>query len=182
MNASWQIGPRLVIGISLALLLSSCAMPADPSRMNASATAVGGDFPAALHQAMCVRAVTGGEETNPLWASKLSNQDFTIALSTSMNSAGLAAPSGSCKYPVDVNLLGLSQPSAGFAMEVTLHANYKVYDGAGQPVMLETITAPYTAAFSEAFAGYVRLQRANEGAVRTSIAMFFDKLRAVKPS
>ena len=38
-----------------------------------------------------------------------------------------------------------------------------------------------TAKFSDAFAGVERLRLANEGSIRTSISMFFDKLRDSTP-
>jgi hypothetical protein len=160
--------------------LSGCATPADPSKMSVQQGTADTNFPPALHQAMCVRTVTGGEETNPMWMSKVSSQDFQTALAASMDSAGLSAGSGTCKYPVDVNLLGLSQPSMGFDMTVTAHVNYKVYDTAGKPVLLETLNSGFTATVGDAFAGVTRLRLANEGAVRTSISMFFDKLKAAK--
>lgn len=160
--------------------LGGCATPADPSHMSVAPASADTNFPPALHQTMCVRTVAGGEETNPMWLSKVSSKDFQTALTTSMDSAGLSAASGPCKYPVDVNLLGLSQPSMGFDMTVTAHVNYKVYDTAGNPVLLETLNSAYTATVSDAFVAVTRLRLANEGAVRTSISEFFDKLKAAK--
>jgi len=147
--------------------------------MTVRPTPAEGNFPDALQHAMCVRTVAGGEDTNPLWVSKVGNNDFHSALAGSMDAAALTTSSAACKYPVDVNLLGLSQPSFGLDMEVTSHVNYKVYDTANQPILLETISASYTAAFSEAFVGVVRAQRANEGSVRANISQFLDKLRAI---
>ncbi|WP_157572641.1 hypothetical protein [Nevskia soli] len=171
---------RLGLGVCMLACagLSGCATPADPSHMAVAAASADTNFPPALHQAMCIRTVSGGEDTNPLWLSKVSNKDFQTALITSMDSAGLSAASGSCKYPVDVNLLGLSQPSIGLDMKVTVHVNYKVYDTAGNPVLLETLNSAYTATVSDAFVAVTRLRLANEGAVRTSISDFFDKLKA----
>jgi hypothetical protein len=160
--------------------LSGCATPADPSQMSVATAPADSNFPPPLHQAMCVRTVSGGEDTNPMWLSKVSNADFQTALGNSLDSAGLSAATGSCKYPVDVNLLGLSQPSIGFDMTVTAHVNYKVYDAAGKPVMLETLNSAYTATVSDAFVGVTRLRLANEGAMRTSISDFFAKLKAGK--
>ena len=80
---------------------------------------------------------------------------------------------------MDTNILGLSQPAAGFAMTVTSHINYKVYDPSGAPLLLQTVSAEYTAQFSEASAGFERLKRANEGSIRNSISQFLDKLRTV---
>src|ERR1700734_324056 len=101
---------------ALALLagLSACASAADPGAMTVAApqaTAAAAPFPAPLLHAMCVRDVTGGEETNPLWVSKVDNNGFKAALSSSLDSAGLSAGSGTCAYPIDVHLLGLSQPA-----------------------------------------------------------------------
>ena len=171
---------RLAISGTLLALLAACAQPADPTRMTvAPATGADMGYPAQFSGTMCVRSVTGGEDTNPLWVSKLGNTEFSTALSGSMTAAGLIGTP--CAYPVDVNLLGLSQPAIGFDLTVTAHANYKVYDKNAQPVLLETITAPYTAGFSESPIAVIRLQRANEGAVRESIRQFLNKLRGVKP-
>ena len=172
---------RTVVALGMLVWLSGCAQPTDPKNMVAAPPpANAADFPAPLHHAMCARNVTGGEETNPLWISKVNNQDFHTALAASLDAAGLAGPPTGCTYPIDANLLGLSQPSAGFDMEVTSHVNYKVYDAAGQPVLLETINAPYTATVSDAFVGVERLKLANEGSIRASISQFLDKLRAAK--
>jgi hypothetical protein len=165
--------------------LAACASAADPTAMTVIAP-VGADaakpFPQPLLGAMCVRNVTGGEKTNPLWVSKVDNAGFSTALTASLTGNGLnAAATDSCHFPIDVNLLGLSQPGMGFDMTVTSHVNYKVYDSAGQPFLLETIDAPYTAKFSEAFVGVERLKKANEGAIRQSISTFFVKLRDTTP-
>ena len=110
--------------------LSGCASSADPKAMAITPQASEKAFPDRLQHAMCVRNVTGGEKTNALWVSKVDNDGFKSALSTSLDSTGLSAPGGNCPYPIDVNLLGLSQPAAGFDLTVTSDVNYKVYDSA----------------------------------------------------
>jgi hypothetical protein len=176
-----KIGMRLA-ALTLVAGLAACATAADPGAMTVMAPqAAAAPFPMPLQHAMCVREVSGGEETNPLWVSKVDDNGFKTALTSSLDSAGLSAGSGTCAYPVDVHLLGLSQPAVGFDMTVTSHVNYKVYDASGQPFVLETIDAPYTATMSDAFVGMERLKLANEGAIRTSIQMFFDKLRGSHP-
>jgi hypothetical protein len=65
-------------------------------------------------------------------------------------------------------------------MEVTSHVNYKVFDAAAQPILLETISAPFTATFSDSPIGFVRIKRANEGSIRASISQFLEKLRGIK--
>lgn len=177
-----KIGMRLA-ALSLIAGLAACATAADPGAMTVMApqTAAATPFPIPLQHAMCVREVTGGEETNPLWVSKVDDNGFKAALTASLDGAGLSAGSGTCGYPIDVHLLGLSQPVMGFDLTVTSHVNYKVYDASGQPFVLETIDAPYTATVSDAFVAVERLKKANEGSIRTSIQMFFDKLRDSHP-
>jgi hypothetical protein len=174
-------GIGLALAFGMALALGGCATPADPKAMVISSEPAAKPFPAKLQHAMCVRAVTGGEATNPLWVSKVDDAGFHTALANSLDGAGLTATADGCHYPVDVNLLGLSQPSVGFDMTVTSHVNYKVYDAGGQPVLLETINAPFTATMGDSVIGIVRLKMANEGSIRASIQQFFDKLRVLDP-
>jgi len=174
---------KILLAVGLLAGLGACASNADPGAMTVTtgtaAAAAATPFPPKFQHAMCVRNVTGGEETNPMWTSKVNDAGFRTALDGSLSGAGLSSSSaGNCSYPIDANLLGLSQPIAGFNMTVTSHVNYKVYDSSGQPVVLATIDAPYTAKMGDAFMGTKRLQLANEGSIRESIKQFFDKLRS----
>jgi len=176
-SRTWNTGLSFAAVAIAAIGLSGCATAAKPEAMVAKMQPTDRPFPQFLSHAMCVRNVTGGEKTNPLWVSKVDNDGFRSALGTSLDSAGLVAPTNACAYPIDVNLLGLSQPGIGFDMTVTSHVNYKVYDPKAQPLVLETIDSPFTATVSDAFVGVERIRLANEGAIRLSIQMFFDKLR-----
>src|SRR5258706_3164558 len=173
----------ILLATGLLAGVAACASNADPTAMTVTAgpAATAVPFPQKFQHSMCVRAVTGGEETNPMWASKVNDAGFKTALDGSLNGAGLSAGASGCVYPIDANLLGLSQPSIGFDMTVTSHVNYKVYDGSGQPVVLATVDAPFTAKVSDAFIGVQRLQMANEGSIRESIKQCFDKLRTASP-
>lgn len=173
---------KLAVAAVLLVGLAGCASPADPKEMIVPApAATAKPFPAALQHAMCVRKITGGESTNPMWASKVDNDGFKAALSSSLDVVGLSVKDAKCAFPIDANLLGLAQPIAGFDITVTAHVNYKVYQGDGEPLLLTTLDTPYTANFSDALIGVKRLQKANEGAIRTSIGAFLDKLRDVTP-
>ena len=173
-------GAKKLVALSALILLAglgACASPANPAAMTVNAQDADRPFPQPFQRAMCVRNITGGEATNPLWVSKVDNAGFQSALSSSLGNMGLAAPGGDCAFPIDANLLGLAQPSIGFDFTVTSHVNYKVYDRAGQPVLLETVDAPFTATMSDSLVAFERLRIANEGAIRTSIQQFFNRLR-----
>jgi hypothetical protein len=172
---------RALAAIGALAGLSACASAADPGAMTVAAQTAERPFPQALQHAMCIRSVTGGEATNPLWVSKVDDNGFRSALSGSLDASGLAAPESGCTYHIDANLLGLSQPTLGLDLTVTSHVNYKVYDPSGQPLLLATVDAPYTAKFSDAFVAAERLKHPNEGAIRTSIEQFLDKLRDSTP-
>ncbi len=173
---------RLAMAAIAAAALSGCATAAKPEAMVVASKPADKPFPQPFSHAMCIRTVTGGEKTNPLWTSKVDNDGFRSALATSLDTAGLKSADSGCAYPIDVNLLGLSQPIMGFDMTVTSHVNYKVYDSKAQPILLETLDTPFTATMSDAFVGVERLRLANEGAIRLSIQTFFDKLRDVNPA
>lgn len=174
---------RLFLAGLAALALSACAEPAKVENMVVSAPAPAPAADPSIEGALCITKVTGGEETNPMWTSEVDDASFRAALEGSLRSNGLAVPStDGCRYGIEANLLGLAQPIAGFDMEVTSHVNYTVLERpSGSPYFLTTITAPYTATVSDAFAGITRLRLANEGSIRTNIETFIGELKANKP-
>ncbi|MEM8793011.1 MAG: hypothetical protein AAGE80_15435 [Pseudomonadota bacterium] len=119
--------------------------------------------------------VSGGEETNPLWKSEVSNEAFRTALNQSLAVTAILAPQDG-PLQVDANLLELDQPFGGFNLTVTTTARYTVANQAGDVVFEETIVTPHTAEFSEAFLGAERLRLANEGSVKKNISRFIEML------
>ncbi|MCW3475081.1 hypothetical protein [Limobrevibacterium gyesilva] len=170
-----------VLALGGLALLAACATPAEPGRMTLTPAQDAKPFAPQLATAMCVRDVTGGSTTNPLWVSQVGNDEFKEALQSTLRNYGVLADANPCRYPIDVNLLGLSQPIMGFDAEVTSHVNYKVMNPANEPLLLETISASYTANFSEHPIGVVRLKRANEGSIRENITKFLQRLRETPP-
>lgn len=171
---------RIVAVVATALALAACARPADPKGMTMPRPGDEGAYPASLAKALCVRTVAGGKETNPVWRSQVGNEDFAKALRDSLENAGLLAGESGCRYTIDADLLGLDQPGPSANKEVTAFVNYKVWDKANNPALLETVKAPYTARFGDALLGAERLKLANEGAVRKNIGLFMDKLKTLK--
>jgi len=137
-----------------------------------------------MREAIAVRDVTGGKETNPMWVSSVSSSDFERALEFSLKDAGLLSPNKQAgKYVLVAHLSQLDQPFAGASMTVTATVRYTLIDRATNKDVLEkTLATPYTAAWNDAFMGSERLKLANEGAVRANIQQLIDALAALKVS
>ena len=83
--------------VVLALLgLGACASASRPEAMTLSATPglIAGAGDVGYHSVTSV-TVAGGSETNPLWVSSVSNDDFRTALEASLDAAGYLGTSGS---------------------------------------------------------------------------------------
>lgn len=166
-------------------MLSACATPARVEQMRvdtpeAVRQAIAGS---AMKEAVSIKEVSGGKETNPLWVSNISNEDFRRALEDSLRSAGLLAPTAQGgRYLLTVNLLSLAQPMFGADMTVTASVLYTLVDSrSGKEVWVRTITLPYTAAFGDSILGVERLKLANEGAARVNIRKLVELLAEFKP-
>lgn len=128
-----------------------------------------------------VFSVDGGEKTNPLWTSEISNEAFKEAVKLSLSNQGLLSENG--EYQLKVKLLQVDQPLFGLDLEVTTNVNYVLTDTKTNKVVLnEVIVAPYTATMGDAFVAIKRLRLANEGSGRSNIEGFLKKLSALNIS
>ncbi|MDA0807746.1 MAG: hypothetical protein O2983_11850 [Planctomycetota bacterium] len=129
-------------------------------------------------------AVSGGKETNPLWTSQISSQNFEQALSRAVQESTVfsdAVPAGQGNYRLDVALGNTEQPMVGLAMTVGMTSHWKLSRTSDQAVVWQdTIHASYKAAFTEHLVGYERLRKANEGAARESIREGLKRLSNVQ--
>jgi len=176
-KANWLLRAFAVCG--LAVILSGCATGA---RTGAMTVPVGGDLivpdNSPLHNAFRVGTVDGGSDTNPLWKSNVSDENFRQALEQSLSLQAMIAPERG-RYTVNAKLIELDQPIIGFDMTVTAKVRYTVMMGDAPGAKFdETIETPYTANFSDAFLGVERLRLANEGAIQANIKAFIEKLVA----
>jgi hypothetical protein len=131
---------------------------------------------APIKNAIHVGAVTGGEDTNPLWSSQVSNANFKAALEDSLALAVLKGDDHA-PYVLNAKLVELHQPFAGFDMTVTSTVEYMLTPaGQSKPTLTEKVVTPYTAAFGDAFLGAERLRVANEGAMRENIKEIIARL------
>jgi hypothetical protein len=168
---------RIYLVLSCLFLFAACASPTrvgqmasldDPNVHVAKASS--------LKKAIIITEVTGGQETNPMWTSQVSNPDFQRALEHSLlKFEYISLDQG--KYSLTVTLLSLDQPFFGVDFEVKTSVRYILKKIQTNEVVLDqTISSAYTASFSQSFYAVERLRIANEGSVRNNIHSFLVML------
>ena len=170
-----QMITRLSFGLVYCALLASCAAPADPTAMVPASVSISKKFNKSV-----LLGVTGGEETNKMAASAVSNQDFAAALQSTIEQHQVFSRvirSGNADYRLDVRLIELRRPMFGFNMTVTADVSWRVREVQSDRIVWQkNIKRPYTAAVSEAFVGIKRLRLANEGAIRENIKAGLEEI------
>ncbi|MEM9678091.1 MAG: hypothetical protein AAF890_08540 [Pseudomonadota bacterium] len=157
----------------LFVLLAGCASPAKREAMvpsSLSEVALNVQY----KDAISVVVVSGGKTTNPLWVSNISNEDFKASVQSALRANGYTSTSG--KYTLEVVMLSVKQPLVGTALTVTTQVAYTLKTVDGSTVFQRTITAPYTAKFSDSLLAVERLRLANEGSARENIRKFIEAL------
>jgi hypothetical protein len=165
---------RMFVVAAVAAALAGCAAPARTGAMVAAPTA---PVPAtsALHDAVQIGAINGGEKTNPMWKSEVGAPQFKDALQASLVSDGLYASGG--KYRLDASLDSVDQPWIGLDMTVKSTIHYSLVDNAaGSAVFDKSVTASYTATVGDSVIGVERLRLANEGSIKKNIETFLDQV------
>lgn len=167
----------LLIGASL-LLLAGCDTGAKMVNMtptNLSATS--------QHPYSVSTAVTGGEGTNPLAQSKISDEAFRGALEAAIRNSRVfsqVVSIGGADYHLEVVITDLHQPTLGFNMTVTLITHWKLTKGgSSQPIWQDFIATKHTATVGDSALGVARLRVANEGAARKNIEEGIRRLSAL---
>lgn len=166
----------------LALVLASlgaCASAAKPEAMSLVAATANAKPVSAGHvgyQALAVEHVQGGNETNPMWASDVSNADFQAALEASLKAFNYFVVDGAAgKYKVTASIVDVQKPLMGLDLSVTMKVRYSVMKD-GVAAFDDTISATGTATMGEAFAAVERLRFAIEKAAKANIETFLGRL------
>ncbi|MBJ7447185.1 MAG: hypothetical protein JHC81_06580 [Brevundimonas sp.] len=159
------------------LSVAACATPSRPEMMVLPATtgltASSGDLG---YRSVTTVNVSGGEDTNPLWTSQVSNEDLKTALEQSLEAAGYMGSSGP-PMTVTANMIELNQPMMGLDLSVTSRIQYQVTSN-GRVVFNDTVAATGTATMGDAFAAVERLRIANEKSIKENIKQFLTRFRA----
>ena len=165
---------RILLGVLLVSLVSGCA--ANSARMVPASFEVAKKIPGSVR----VEETVGGRETNPLWTSQISSTAFTEALTNSIAKAGLfdsVLKQGNTDYILNVTILSYDQPWVGLDFDIKMKTKWELTDAKKfTPVWSDTFETTYRAKVSDALVAAERLQKANEGAVRTNIAEGIKRL------
>lgn len=171
---------KLTIIGALFISVSGCASAAKPLNMT-----VFREKPPVLNTPLekniKVSNITGGQWTNPLWASKVDNENLKIALRESLKQADLLGKSDVSKYKLTAHLVSLKQPLMGTTLSVVATITYTLKEiASNNEIWIQTITSEGKATMGEAFFAVRRLRFANEYAVKNNIKILIDKLVALK--
>jgi hypothetical protein len=137
------------------------------------------------HDGTVAVGVTGGKNTNPLWLSQVSNEDFKQALENSLlryKVFSRVIQSSGADYRLDVTLQELKQPMVGFALTVKGKVQWRLTNTkSGKVVWQQTIDRNFTAGVGDAFVAARRLGIANEGAIRENIKAGIQEIGQLNP-
>jgi hypothetical protein len=165
---------KILLSLSFVLLITGCATPANRHAMTVPYGETIAKPSEKLKGQVFVRHVLGGEETNPLWKSKVDNATFKSALEASLDNAGYKSDSSSAKYVLDATLQDLQQPAIGLTFDVQSFVSYTVTaDGNSKSLPVNAIGS---ATFSDALLGMERMKMANERAIKENIKAMINKL------
>ena len=167
-----------VFAVGLAALLAGCASPATREGM------IPGELDAAKRHPQTVSvAVAGGQETNPLWKSQISDTSFAEALSDAITRSKVFSTVVQGKggnYQLDVTLISMTQPSFGASFTVDMEAGWSLRrTDSGATVWQASVKSKHTAKVGDAFVGTERLRLATEGAAKNNIKQGLEMISSL---
>lgn len=161
------------------VLMSGCATPATYQGMIPVTFET-----AAKHPHSVGVNVSGGQETNPMWKSQVSDSTFKQALVEAITKSQVFSQVIEGKggdYLLTVMLVSMQQPSFGASFTVKMEAGWSLTRaGTGAVVWQESVQSAHTATVGDAFVGTERLRLATEGAARNNIKQGLSKISGLK--
>ncbi|MBP9804279.1 MAG: hypothetical protein KBE22_05165 [Candidatus Accumulibacter sp.] len=172
-----------LIAVSAVLLATAlaggCATPTTSQGMTPTAIQT-----AARHDKTVSLKVSGGQETEAIGKSQISNAAYAQALTDAINNSKIFSSviqGNGGDYLLTVTIFNMDQPSFGLTFTVKMEAGWqlkRVSDGS--MVWQESIKSENTATTGDAFAAVTRLRLATEGAARKNIEQGLSRISALK--
>ncbi|MEL6977392.1 MAG: hypothetical protein AAGM38_01780 [Pseudomonadota bacterium] len=168
------LGAALLALGALGLVAAGCSSAARPTAIVApadSAAFVQDHSP--VYQSMTVGDVSGGEETTLISNSKISNEAFREALTTSMRLNGMLSEAPSDDFSVEAEILSVEQPTLQINFTTTAIVTYRVVaTSSGAELYRQTVKTESEAKFTDSIVRQERIRIATEGAMKENIAAF----------
>lgn len=164
-----KLSRTITLGLSVGaiLLFSGCASKATMENMVYKSD-THQQYNPVLKEAVTIDSISGGHITLPFYISEIGDDEFKDAVKNSLIAEKLYSDNGRYKLIIEIN--DMDHPMFGLDMKVTLDINYRLIDSKTKmEVVNKKIISSYTATFSDAAMGIVRLRLANEGSGRESI-------------
>lgn len=130
-----------------------------------------------------IKSVSGGKKTNPLWVSKISNENFEEAFKKSVLESNVFSKISSIMdddWLLEIHIISLDQPFIGVTFTVKTTIEYKLYYK-NRLVFSRNVNQSGSATMSDAFVGTKRLRLANEISARNNIKELLQSLKGVTP-
>jgi hypothetical protein len=168
-----QLWLRLLILVTV--ILAGCATPAPQKAVSLGVAETPAKPNPALIGNISIRNVSGGQDTNAYWISKIDNERFRSELEQSMNAIGYLAPKGFAgKYQLDVTLQYLDKPSYGDTLNFRSSVFYTLNGENGKKITFP-VTAVGTATTSDTFL-VGRERNADYRSIKENINLFLINL------
>lgn len=173
---------RLLLAALLLACATACAPPPTIATMVPDLGGMQGAPAPSYRTAITVSSVRIGSDSGTPWRSAVRTGEVQEALVRTLTSAGLLAQGSGGRFRLDVLLLTLDRPYAGFAMTVTAAIAYRLTDSAsGAVVYDQTLTGVGTATLDDAVDNDSRLRIADQRAVRASFQQLVRDLSVLPP-
>jgi len=169
---------HLVLLVFLSALLARCASSATIEGMTVK------DYKTEkkVGDKIFIKSVTGGKKTNPLWTSKISNENFEEAFKKSVIESEVFSKIDSIandeNWVLEINLISVDQPFFGMTFTVKTTIEYKLYYQ-NKLRFSKNIKQSGSATTSDAILGVKRLRLANEVSAKNNINELLRSLNEI---
>lgn len=161
--------------LASAFILGGCASPATHEAMVPASIQTVKKHPQTVNV-----AVAGGQETDAMGKSQISNSTLQKALTEAIEKSktfSQVVPGTGGNYLLTVNIFNIDQPNFGLNLTTKLEAGWTLKRAdTGTVVWQESIRSEHTSTVSDAFVAVERLRLATEGAARNNIAQGLAKI------
>lgn len=154
--------------LGLLIALAGCASPTKPAAMKVDQLNLTNRF----DKTVAVQT-NGGQPTDPMWTSKVSDADLAQAITESLRANGLFSAVVSLNesdYVLNATIVNIDQPLVGFTMSVGVEIVWSLTPkGQTKPVWEHSVSTRAQKTTGDAFVGVTRLRMATEAATQENI-------------